>query len=214
MMESGFRADTRMNFVEIMVGEKLKELDSALDILGSDRKVLQVACEDFLNYLKFHWGLMGKEASQCEAVDKLEALMRENRAELEQFLAVWISIWFKKWKERVKLLIGEESGNKWSKVSKTLNNAEPFWRKLERKQEIREIVITTLIKNGEICGTEILSENLLKMELGEKRVQSLSDKERVFAAVNNALRKGRDMAQSRGPLIFVKIDKGYYGTTS
>jgi len=213
-MESGFRADTRMNFVEIMVGEKLKELDSALDILGSDRKVLQVACEDFLNYLKFHWGLMGKEASQCEAVDKLEALMKENRTELEQFLAVWISIWFKKWKERVKLLIGEESGNKWSKVSKTLNNAEPFWRKLERKQEIREIVITTLIKNGEICGTEILSENLLKMELGEKRVQSLSDKERVFAAVNNALRKGRDMAQSRGPLIFVKIDKGYYGTTS
>lgn len=212
-MESGFRADTRMNFVEIMVGEKLKELDSALDILGSDRKVLQVACEDFLNYLKFHWGLMGKEASQCEAVDKLEDLMKENRAELEQFLAVWISIWFKKWKERVKLLIGEESGNKWSKVSKTLNNAEPFWRKLERKQEIREIVITTLIKNGEICGTEILSENLLKMELGEKRVQSLSDKERVFAAVNNALRKGRDMAQSRGPLIFVKIDKGYYGTT-
>jgi len=214
MMESGFRADTRMNFVEIMVGEKLKELDSALDILGSDRKVLQVACEDFLNYLKFHWELMGKEASQCEAVDKLEALMKENRTELEQFLAVWISIWFKKWKERVKLLIGEESGNKWSKVSKTLNNAEPFWRKLERKQEIREIVITTLIKNGEICGTEILSENLLKMELGEKRVQSLSDKERVFAAVNNALRKGRDMAQSRGPLIFVKIDKGYYGTTS
>ena len=214
MMESGFRADTRMNYVEIMVGENLKELDSALDILGSDRKVLQVACEDFLNYLKFHWGLMGKEASQCEAVDKLEALLKENRTELEHFLAVWIGIWFKKWKERVKLLIGEESANKWSRVSKTLNNAEPFWRKLERKQEMREIVITTLIKNGEICGTEILSENLLKMELGEKRLQSLSDKERVFAAVNNALRKSRDMAQSRGPLIFVKIDKGYYGNSN
>jgi len=27
------------------------------------------------------------------------------------------------------------------------------------------------------------------------------------------LRKARDMAQSKGPLIFVKIDKGYYGTT-
>ncbi len=212
MMESGFRADTRMNFVEIMVGEKLKELDSALDILGSDRKVLQVACEDFLNYLKFHWEILGKEASQCEAVDKLEALVRENRAELESFLAVWINIWFKKWKERVKLLIGKESGNKWGRVSKTLNNAEPLWRKLEHKQETKEIVIATLIKNGEICGTEILSDNLIKMELGEKRTQSLNDTERVFAAVNNALRKGRDMSQSRGPLIFVKIDKGYYGT--
>jgi hypothetical protein len=79
---------------------------------------------------------------------------------------------------------------------------------------MREIVVSTLIKNGEICGTEILSENLLKMELGEKRIQYLSDRERVFIAVNNALRKGRDMAQSKGPLIFVKIDKGYYNATN
>jgi len=203
-----------MNFVEIMVGEKLKEADSALDIMGSDRKVLQVACEDFMNYLKFHWGLMGREASQCEVVDRLENLFRENRAELDEFLTVWTGIWFKKWKERVKLLIGEENANRWNKVSKTLNNAEPLWKKLERKQEIREVIITTLIKNGEICGTEILSENLLKMELGEKRVQSLNDRERVFTALNNALRKGRDMAQSRGPLIFVKIDKGYYNAAN
>jgi hypothetical protein len=123
-------------------------------------------------------------------------------------------MWFKKWKERVKLLIGEENQNKWNKVSKTLNNAEPFWRKLERKQELREIIVTTLIKNGEICGTEILSENLLKLELGEKRVQNLNDKERVFTALNNALRKGRDMALSKGPLIFVKIDKGYYNSAT
>ena len=203
-----------MNFVEIMIGEKLKESDSALDIMGSDRKVLQVACEDFTNYVKFHWELMGKETNQLELVGKLEQLFREDRAELEAFLNVWIGVWFKKWKERVKLLIGEESAQKWSKVSKTINNAEPFWRKLEHKQEMKELVVGTLIKNGEICGTEILSENLLKMELGEKRVQLLSEKERVMIAVNNALRKGRDMAQSKGPLIFVKIDKGYYGTTN
>jgi len=212
-VESGFER-IRMNFVEIMIGEKLRESDSALDIMGSDRKVLQVACEDFTNYVKFHWELMGKETNQLELVGKLEQLFREDRAELEAFLNVWIGVWFKKWKERVKLLIGEESAQKWSKVSKTINNAEPFWRKLEHKQEMKELIVGTLIKNGEICGTEILSENLLKIELGEKRVQLLSEKERVMIAVNNALRKGRDMAQSKGPLIFVKIDKGYYGTTN
>jgi len=212
-VESGFER-IRMNFVEIMIGEKLRESDSALDIMGSDRKVLQVACEDFTNYVKFHWELMGKENNQLELVGKLEQLFKEDRAELEAFLNVWIGVWFKKWKERVKLLIGEESAQKWSKVSKTINNAEPFWRKLEHKQEMKELIVGTLIKNGEICGTEILSENLLKIELGEKRVQLLSEKERVMIAVNNALRKGRDMAQSKGPLIFVKIDKGYYGTTN
>jgi len=203
-----------MNFIEILIGEKLRELDSALDILGSDRKVLQVACEDFTNYAKFHWGLMGGETSQLELTGKLEQIFREDRDELEEFANVWIGIWFKKWKERVKLLIGEDNANKWSKVTKTINNAEPLWRKLEGKQEIRELIVATLIKNGEICGTEILSENLLKLELGEKRVQCLSEKERVLVAVNNALRKGRNMALSRGPLIFVKIDKGYYGFTN
>jgi hypothetical protein len=71
--------------------------------------------------------------------------------------------------------------------------------------------VSTLIKNGEICGTEILAENLLKLELGEKSIQSITDdKERLFTVLNNTLRKSREMAQSRGPLIFVKVDKGYY----
>ena len=199
-----------MNFVEIILTEKLKDADPALDILGSDRKVLQVACQDFTNYLKHHWDLIGKEANQCELVEKLENLFKEDPAELEAFLTVWTGIWLKKWKERVKLLIGNQNTNKWNKVTKTLTNAEPLWIKLEHKQEIMEIVVSTLIKNGEICGTEILSENLLKMELGEKNNQNPNEKEQVLTVLNNALRKAREMAQSKGPLIFVKIDKGYY----
>lgn len=199
-----------MNFVEIMLGEKLKESDPALDIMGSDRKVLQVACQDFTNYLKFHWNLIGREANQCELVDRLEKLFKEESDELDAFLTVWTGIWFKKWKERVKLLIGTQNANKWNKMSKTLANVEPMWRKIEHKQELQEIVISTLIKNGEVCGTEILAENLLKMELGEKDLENVNEKERIFTTLNNALRKAREMAQSRGPLIFVKIDKGYY----
>jgi hypothetical protein len=203
-----------MNFVEIMLGEKLKDADPALDIMGSDRKVLQVACQDFTNYLKFHWNLIGKEANQCELVEKIDTLFKEDPAELNAFLTVWTGIWLKKWKERVKLLIGNQNANKWNKMSKTLTDVEPLWRKIEHKQELQEVVISTLIKNGEVCGTEILAENLLKMELGEKNVQNISDKERLFTTLNNALRKAREMAQSRGPLIFVKIDKGYYDTAS
>lgn len=199
-----------MNFVEIMLGEKLKDVDPALDIMGSDRKVLQVACQDFTNYLKFHWNLIGKEANQCELVERLEKLFREDAAELDAFLTVWTGIWFKKWKERVKLLIGNQNANKWNKMSKTLANAEPLWRKIGYKQELQEVVVSTLIKNGEVCGTEILAENLLKMELGEKNLRDVSDKERLIATLNNSLRKAREMAQSKGPLIFVKIDKGYY----
>jgi hypothetical protein len=203
-----------MNFVEILLSEKMKEADPALDVLGSDRKVLQVACQDLMNYLKVHWKLVGKETSNCDLAEKTEQYFKDEPVELESFLVIWTSMWLKKWKERVKLLIGNQNQNKWSKVSKTLAAAEPLWRKLDRKQEIMEIIVSTLIKNGEVCGTEILAENLLKMELGEKNNQNVNSKENVLTALNNALRKGREMTQSSGPLIFVKIDKGYYGAVS
>ncbi|MFB3889414.1 MAG: hypothetical protein ACE14S_07975 [Candidatus Bathyarchaeia archaeon] len=201
-----------MNFVEIILTEKLKEADPAIDVLGSDRKVLQVACQDLTNYLKYHWDLIGKEANNCELVDRIEQFFKENPAELEGYLTIWTGIWLKKWKERVKLLIGNQNANRWNSVSRTLNNAEPIWRRLEHKQEIMEVVISTLLKNGEICGTEILSENLLKMELGEKTKQCMNEQEQILTALNNALRKAREMALSKGPLIFVKIDKGYYSS--
>jgi hypothetical protein len=78
---------------------------------------------------------------------------------------------------------------------------------------MEDIVTSTLIKNGEICGTSILAENLLKMELGSEKKTYTNDKEQVVNAVNNALTKARELTQSKGPLIFVKVDKGYYQST-
>jgi hypothetical protein len=202
-----------MNFVEILLSEKLKDKNPMLDVLGSDRKVLQIAGQDLTNYLKVHWELTGKDASDCDVAERLEKFFNENRDELEEFLGIWTGIWLRKWKERVKLLIGNENANRWNKVTKVLNNAEPLWQKLTNRKEIEEIVTFTLVKNGEICGTSILAENLLKMELGEKKKDHLSEKEQLFNVVNNTLTKARELAQSKGPLIFVKVDKGYYQST-
>jgi hypothetical protein len=203
-----------MNFIEILLSEKLKEIDPTMDVFGSDRKVLQIACQDLTNYLKVHWNLIGKEANECELVDMLEKFFNENPNELEEFLGIWTGIWFKKWKERVKLLIGNENSNRWNKVTKILSNAEPLWRKLSNRQEMQELVTSTLIKNGEICGTSILAENLLKMELGEKSREYVNEEEQIMNLVNNTLRKARELTRSKGPLIYVKIDKGYYGSST
>jgi len=213
-MEKASSREYPMNFIEMLLSEKLKEIEATMDVFGSDRKVLQIACQDLTNYLKVHWDLVGKEANECELVDMLEKFYKENPDELEEFLGIWIGIWFKKWKERVKLLIGNENSNRWNKVTKILGNAEPLWRKLPNRQEMQELVTSTLIKNGEICGTSILAENLLKMELGEKTREYISEEEQTMNVTNNALRKARELTRSKGPLIYVKIDKGYYGTTT
>ncbi|MGC8998877.1 MAG: hypothetical protein ACP5JW_05735 [Candidatus Bathyarchaeia archaeon] len=199
-----------MNFIETLLSEKLKSKNPMLDIFGADRKVLQIACQDFTNYLKVYWNLVGKEANEFELADKIEEFYQKEPEEFEEFVDLWTGIWLKKWGERVKLLIGNEEAHRWNKVTKILSNAEPIWRRLANSREMQEVVISTLIKNGEICGTSILAENLLKMELGENKRKYTSDQEQVLNVVNNTLRKARELTRSKGPLIFVRIDKGYY----
>jgi hypothetical protein len=203
-----------MNFIEVLLSEELRDKNPMLDILGSDRKVLQIACQDLTNYLKVLWDLVGKEANECEIAERLEKIFDENPSELEEFLGIWTGIWLRKWKERVKLLIGKENSKKWSQVTRVLSNAEPIWRRLSNRQEMEDIVVHTLIKNGEICGTSILAENLLKMELGDEKKEYQKEEEQILNVVNNTLRKSRELTQSKGPLIFVKVDKGYYNAGS
>lgn len=199
-----------MNFIEILLSEKLKDKNPMLDVLGSDRKVLQIACQDLTNYLKVHWDLVGKEANECEVAERLEKVFNETPGELEEFLGVWTGIWLTKWKERVKLLIGDDNSKRWNHATKILSNGEAAWGSLSNRSEIEDVVVSTLVKNGEICGTSILAENLIKMELGEEKRDYSKDEERVLNVVNDVLRKGRELTQSKGPLIFVKVDKGYY----
>ncbi len=213
-MEKASRTGLPMNFLEILLSEKLKDKNPMLDVFGSDRKVLQISCQDLTNYLKVNWGLIGKEANECEVVEKLEKFFNETPAELDEFLTIWTGIWLKKWEERVKLLIGNENAKRWNRATKVLNGAEPVWGKLTNHQEMEEVVISTLIRNGEICGTSILAENLLKMEIGDDKKEYDTDEEHVLNVVNNTLRKARELSLSRGPLIFVKVDKGYYHTAS
>ncbi|MEM2419802.1 MAG: hypothetical protein QXL38_02300 [Candidatus Bathyarchaeia archaeon] len=201
-----------MNFIEILLSEKLKNKNPMLDLFGADRKVLQIACQDLTNYLKVHWNLTGKEANEWELVDKLEEFYQKDPKELEEFIDLWTGIWLKKWSERVKLLIGNEDSRKWDKMTRILNDAEPLWRKLPNRKELQEVVIYTLIRNGEICGTSILAENLLKMELGENKRRYATEKEQIINLVNRTLRKTRELTRSKGPLIYVRIDKGYFNS--
>ncbi len=57
-----------------------------------------------------------------------------------------------------------------------------------------------------------MAENLLKLELGtgEEKNECKSEQEKLLNLINTTLRKARQMSYSKGPLIFVKIDKKYF----
>lgn len=202
-----------MNYIEALLSEKLKSKNPLLDILGSDRRVLQTACKDLVNYLKVHWNLIGKKANECDLVERLEEFYNDNPGELQDFVDLWVGFWLKKWKERVKLLVGQGKARRWNKVSKMLREAEPTWKALRNTTEMQELVVSKLVRNGEICGTSILAENLLKMELGRSKKIRVSDEELALRVVNNTLRRAGEISRSKGPLIFVKVDKAYYNAS-
>jgi hypothetical protein len=201
-----------MNFLELLLSQCLKDHNPLLDPQDSDRRVLQIACEDFTNFLKLHWGLIGQENGDCDLIDKIHEYFEKNPEEFSQFTGIWTGLWMKKWNERVKLLIGDDGSQQWSKVNKQLSNAESAWRQLKNRGEMKDILVESLIRNGEICGTSIMAENLLKLELGacEERPSWKNDDEKLLNMVNATLRKARQMSHSKGPLIFVKIDRKYF----
>lgn len=199
-----------MNFIEQSLAQCLQNHNPLLDLKGSDKRVLQIACEDLLNFLKFHWGLISQEGSDYDLLQKIQDYHKENPEEFAEFMNIWAGLWIKKWNQRVKLLICKAS-SEWSRVNKRLRDASSQWRQLKKRDEMKNILVESLIRNGEICGTEIMAENLLKLELGaSKPGQWRNEQEKLINIVNSTLRKARQLSYSKGPLIFVKVDKRYF----
>jgi hypothetical protein len=198
-----------MDIVGALLAEKLRSRNPTLDFSGPDRRILQIACQDLKNYLKVCWGLVGREGSGQELLDRLELFYWTEPKQLGEFLDLWSGMWLRKWRERVKLVAGDEEWRRWNGTAKNLHRGEQLWMNLANRGEMLDLVASTLVKNGEICGTSILAENLLKMELGENAGKYMSGREEIVNVVNNVLRKARRLARSKGPLIFVRIDRGY-----
>ena len=195
-----------MNAAETLLAKKMLEAEPLLDIQGSDQKLFQVAYQDFTNYIRFSCTPPEDDAEDLELSQRIET----ERGEFEAFAQVWAGMWLRKWKSRVKLYLGNDGNGELGQVAKIFADAEPLWEKLECKIEMTEMVTSTLIKVGEICGTEIFAQYLLKIELGKKPDMDVRKPEHLFAVLNGALRGAHQMALCTGPCMYVKVDKAYF----
>ena len=199
-----------MNFTESMLLKKIEEAEPSLDLQGADRKVLQIAIQDFNNYLNFSSNFENKETNILDQTRRIEQLREEDSVEFDSFLSVWSSMWLKKWKQRINLLIGKQRAKDTSQTFGNTSKDESLWTKLKCKEEIIKIVVSALIRNAEICGTQVIAENIVKIETCKISSQDINSKEQVLRILNNALRRASEIAQTTGPLIAIKVDKRYY----
>jgi hypothetical protein len=201
-----------MTDIETMLSKKIKEIDPTLDIDGADQKVFQTACQDLTNYLKYmNWSGMNKETSILDKLDKISIFHRKEKAELECFMSYWTHIWLEKWNKRINLLIGNNKIE--SKHTDKQTKGNSLWATLECKEEMTWDIVATLIKHSEICGTQIIAENILKTVIAEKTQKDIQNVEQLLSILTSALTKARNISQTSGPLISIKIDKGYYCQT-
>ena len=195
-----------LNCIETLVADKIKKTDSTIDLQGADRKILQLACRDFANYMKHS----GKSEYNVRFEEKLEKFSDGEHSELEAFLTVWTGMWIKKWQERVKIFIGERNKKQVEDVNKTLAKAGPIWQTLDCKEELIDIIESTLIANGEICGTQNLAEYAIKTELAKSRNLNITDKTQAITFLNKAMNRAHQIANTPGPLMFIEVSKAYY----
>jgi len=202
----------RLDILAHMLSKSLSGRNPQLDLWGSDRKVLLIAYQDLMNFLRVHWELVRQEAAEARLRERIDACFQERPREFQEFVDLWSGIWMRKWEERVRLTLGQEHPLGWSRAEEILRRAGPVWQRLRDRREARDLVIETLIRNGEVCGTSILAEDMLRMELGLciERGLYAEGNERILAVVNNVLRKVKKMARSQGPLIFIRLDRRFF----
>ena len=157
-----------MNLIQQLLSKSLRNRNPQLNLQGSEKRILRIASQDLTNYLRVHWKLTGQETTQPEITERIHKYLHEKPEELKEFLNIWSGIWMKKWNERVKLVTETEESQRLKKNHKRLSQIEPTWRQLRNRSEIEDMTVETMIRNGEICGTSILAEHLLKTELASR----------------------------------------------
>ena len=198
-----------MNFLLLLLSESLRKRAPQLDLGGADRKILHIAIEDLNNYLKVHWRLIGNKTAQSELKEKVDKYFRERIEELEELVDFWAGMWMKKWNERVKLVIGDEEHRHLKNIHDFSGESKSKWRRMRSWQEIEEMAIEALIRNGEVCGTSVMAERLLSSEFGQHG-QKKFDRDDLIVVVNNLFKRARQLSKSGGPLMFIRIDKRFW----
>lgn len=202
-----------------LISEMIKELcDVSTDI--ESRIMAQVALKDFKNYMKVVENLIGDYDSDYRVQLLISKYIDNNPTYLRNLIYDWLDYWIVKWKQRVKLVWDDkDSKEEVSKKQKIDEMVIGIWRRYPRINEIKELVIGSLIKNQEICFTDVLADNLIKSELYKLKVNLYSDDKVIeyleknpIYLLSNLISRVEKLKYYKGYLIILRVDKRIFKT--
>ncbi|RLE91688.1 MAG: hypothetical protein DRJ46_02005 [Thermoprotei archaeon] len=172
----------------------------------------EIAVKDFLNYYKTTRNLLGIPGSTENAKYMLEDELEEHPVEIIKEIEDWLDNWLIKWRQRVKLTLSPIKEEK--DIQKMEMQIAPVMSRLTFIEELRDIVIGSLVKSGEICFTDLLADNIIKAALMSV-AQYYTDKNKMIQVLEKnphiileaVLKKVKSIKNFKGPLVTIRIEK-------
>ncbi|HDH43923.1 MAG TPA: hypothetical protein ENG66_00740 [Thermococcus sp.] len=154
--------------------------------------MLQMSVEDCIYFIAVdNQQLQGKSPLECLYFIEKKFFKPKVFPKFKEEVQVWAELWFKKWKQRVKITSNPPPTKK--RISPT-----------KIKENIINQLIPTTIKQGELCGVKMISNLAVRLEL-TKTQQNLSD----FQLLKRSEERVKELSRTTGPLIYIKLSKSF-----
>ena len=194
-------------FYEQLVENRLRELIPGVDCHGRDRKLYDTAREDLAYYLQIKWGF--EEFSMLDFRNRFLECIGEEGQPVKVFIDNWLSGWYKKWKQRVKIILRDEH---WTadkeQVTRMIKRGANLISHIDLKR-YKQPLIEALINHGEIACTKVLAGQSVKRQLAARGLAPKTVEEKLNF-LNVTMNRLIGVTKTTGPLVFIKLGKVYF----
>lgn len=194
---------------ELYISSKLKDIEPNLDFNSIDKVLLNSCCKDFQFFLEYlmhhHIKLNNRDiAYYIVSASSLEVFSFNDDDAIDDKLCIdaWTEWWYKKYMKRVKITFKDLP------MCSKSNNAKFTSTELE---DMKKIVRYKFIEGGEICLSNILTDNLILRVLSQYSETYEWNLQNKLSALNVILSEANRMIHTTGTLIFIKPSKNSYG---
>lgn len=218
-----------------MMAPPTKSMDTMYDIVKTrlegliidfepvwiDRKMLDMAIEDLTSYLKFLWidtldhvkwlfdtGRVNEITDEEVFQDHFFAWLNSEPIQGRIEIHVWLSLWYGKWVERVKLCFREDDLPAAPKLDILVKKGTDILT-LQEIVKYRKFAQYALIRYGEFVGTEVTADLIVKKEAGKLRVKPKTEEEQINFALR-VMKEAAVVTTWLGPLITLKFKEGFF----
>jgi hypothetical protein len=195
---SGKRVLANKFWVELVIQDKFREKVPFLHFDSDGRQLFSLCCEDFWSYLAFletnFPAIKNNTANRTSLGRPSEAVTEE----VTEIISVFVGLWKKKFCQRVKFVeklpTNDQMGEMRASAGQRATGRE-LAGLIEKTKE-------ALVRNGEICGTTILAETLVRKCLSESRPGTANQ-----TIQNRLVEEAKQLARVSGNLLFMHLKK-------